>query len=44
MRLYLPSLMAFAAELGTSLRCAVAHRASRPEPPATAGAWVIPRR
>lgn len=44
MRLYLPSLVAFAAELGSGIRHAVQPQASRPSPPATAGSWVIPAR
>lgn len=43
MRLYLPSLVAFAAEIGTGILHAVQPHAAR-EMPATAGAWVIPAR
>lgn len=44
MRLYLPSLVAFAAEFGSGIRHAVHPHASRPLPAATAGSWVIPAR
>lgn len=44
MRLYLPSLVAFAAELGTGLRHAVQPQVTRPERALTAGSWVIPAR
>lgn len=42
MRLYLPSIVAFAAALGTEIRHAVHPHAERPARPALAGVWVIP--
>lgn len=41
MRLYLPSLVAFAAELGTGIRHAVHPHAERPEPPRVTGTWLL---